>query len=374
MHPLTLKTFTLALILFIGTLLTLHYWFLSDNFDFDKDDSIHTKSVTPTTSSSSSAYWMMQPHSMNHGINYLLETDTFLATLSSCIQDDKCHIQYLHTEKTGGTTIEKSIFRSIFPNNKIHGCCGEKNMKQFRNNSYDACMKPFNSHQVMGKDFQEIVQTCLQIYHQHNHTKNDNYKVKDHGNDDRGIHKKNSTNTTSGWVEDNTLHRMVILATFRDPIQRTLSAIHQICNKVFDKRSPRTQQACSQCSYEKDTEFWDNHTTHTNQLYDSLYKDVILWQEEKNKHVNPTDNGAGVGVGIVDLKLLTLDNVDITPCFTKLVDWLSPPYSIRLREIQDKHQVKNPELLQRCDFGFHSVMMKHLAPSIAIYRNLTLGH
>jgi hypothetical protein len=67
--------------------------------------------------------------------------------------------------------------------------------------------------------------------------------------------------------------------------------------------------------------------------------------------------------------------VDITPCFTKLVDWLSLPYSTRLREnLQDnENQVKNPELLQMCDFGFHSAMMKHLASSIAIYRNLTLG-
>jgi len=135
-------------------------------------------------------------------------------------------------------------------------------------------------------------------------------------------------------------------------------AIHRTCNKLFDKRSPRTQQACSQCSYEKDTEFWDNQMTHTNELYDSLYKNAILWQVEKNIHVNTNDDG----VGIVDLKLLTLDNVDITPCFTKHVDWLSPPYSIHLREeLKDKeNQVKNPELLQTCDFGFHSAMMNVL--------------
>ena len=377
MHPLTLKTFTLALILFIGTLLTLNYWFWLGHVDsfltkYDYDGGM-TSRCNSSGNSSRSSSWMMQPRSMNHGINYLLETDTFLATLSNCIQDDKCHIQYLHTWKTGGTTIEKSIFRSIFPNNKIQSCCREITMKEFRSNSYDACMKPFNSYQVMGKDFREIVQTCLQIYHEHSHTKNDNYMINDHGYDDRGIHTKKSTNTTSGWMEDNKLHRMVILATFRDPIQQSLSAIHQLCNNFFDFRSPAAQQACSQCSYEKDSKFWDKKTIHTNELYDSLYKDVILWQEEMNKYDNANDDG--VGVGKVDLKLLTLDSVDITPCFTKLVDWLSPPYSIRLREkIQDKeHQVKNPELLQTCDFGFHSVIIKHLAPSIAIYRNLTLG-
>jgi len=324
---------------------------------------IRNQSPPTITSSSSSPFWMMQPRSMKHGINYLLETDTFLATLSNCIQDDKCHIQYLHTWKTGGTTIEKSLFASIFPNNEVHSCCREKTLKQFRNDSHYACMKPFNSYQVMGKDFREIVQTCLQIYHENNHhTKNDNYKDKDHGNDDHGIiHKKNSTNTTNGWMEDNTVHRMVILATFRDPIQQSLSAIHQMCNKFFHRRSPMAQQACRQCSYEKDTEFWENNTIGFNEVYDSLYKDVILWQVENNVHVNANDNG--VGVGIVDLKLLTLGNVDITPCFTKLVDWLSPPYSTRLREnLQDnENQVKNPELLQMCDFGFHSAMMKHLS-------------
>ena len=63
------------------------------------------------------------------------------------------------------------------------------------------------------------------------------------------------------------------------------------------------------------------------------------------------------------VELLTIDSMDITPCFTKLADWLPPPYSTRLEEWWQKNEVRNPELLERCDFGYHSVIMKNLAPA-----------
>lgn len=74
-------------------------------------------------------------------------------------------------------------------------------------------------YELKGDQFEEVVATCRKLYQQQG-------------------------------------HRAVVLVTVRDPVQRTVSWIHQQCNKNYG-RMGEFQRVCERCEYCEDKEEWD---------------------------------------------------------------------------------------------------------------------
>jgi len=238
-------------------------------------------------------------------INFRLQPTRFVQEMTSCFTDDDCHIYYYHFGKSGGTGFEERA-ETMFPP-RLDSCCNSRLMKRFRASPQTYCDAKFSSYQVSSRDFLErIVPTCM------------------------------SNNKTRG----------LILVSFREPLTRTLSYIHQMCNKNFKTRTPEGQQACRTCSYEKDKEFWNNLVQYASGQYQELYEVVAT--------------------KIPNTQVLTVDLVDLSELYRDL--WKATNHTAFTMKIN-----ANPEQTSRCNFGFKSEMFRGLRPASEIYRNMTLG-
>ena len=238
-------------------------------------------------------------------INFRLQANNLVNVLTDCFDDADCRIYYLHFGKSGGTDLEERMFK-VFPP-YMDSYCGGSMMKCFHERSTKYCNAKFSSYQAESPFFlKTIVPSCM-------------------------------TQTGS---------KAVVLVSFREPIQRGLSYIHQMCNKSFRRRNKSTRQACSRCSYEQDTDFWDGTVTHFNNEYKEL-QEVIT-------------------ANIDNTSVLSVDSVDLTPLYERLFAATNHTAFKRFRKA-------NREETKRCDFGVTSEMLRRLAPSSEIYRNLTMG-
>ena len=260
----------------------------------------------------------------SHVVNYKLESSKFIQIMSDCITDEYCHIHYLHTTKTGGTTVE-SHFSNLFGLNII-SCCGEYITRGFQiHRRKMKCSKEIIAVQFNASDFMNIpIKTCLDVY----------------------ANQSASSNATRK-------HHIVALATFREPIAKTLSQIHQKCNKNLIIRTEDHKAMCERCDYDQDQSEWNRlYVDETNSEYTSIYNDLIL------------------GTAGLAIPVLTIDSLDISSFFQWLKTSLPSEYASKL---EDSAKIKNGEISGRCNFGFRSAMMKNLQPSLEVYRNLTSG-
>lgn len=241
----------------------------------------------------------------SHSINFRLESGRFVNELTDCFDDDDCRLYYLHFGKSGGSGLENRMFKVFPPYQDSY--CGGRMMERFHERTSEFCNAKFSSYQVSSPDFlNTVVPTCMQ----------------------------------------ETGSRAVVLVSFREPIQRSLSYIHQMCNKYLRYRNRVTRQACSRCSYEKDVKFWDDQVIHFNQEYKELL-DVTTAK-------------------IPNASVLSVDSVDLTSLYDKL-------FAATNHEAFQLPKRTNAEATTRCNFGFKSEMFRALAPSSEVYRNLTLG-
>ena len=263
-------------------------------------------------------------------INFYRDPDAFVSAFASCASNQGCRIYYHHVGKTGGTTVETRMF-DLFPPGFKHGtssCCGDKAMDRFRERTDDYCDAKFTSYQVEGGHFRDIVSECM----------SDRSEGEDSG-------------AGGGRIDGRPPERRsaIALTSFREPIQRTLSSIHQTCNKNKSRRREETRAACERCSYdiEEDRAVWDGLIKRTNLLYEgiALVSRMVI---------------GGVQV-------LTIDTVDVDNFFTRLRSALSPRWEV------STSGVRNTESLSLCNFGMTSDIFRALTPSETIYRNLTLG-
>jgi hypothetical protein len=236
----------------------------------------------------------------------------FSEEIISCFRDNDCRIYYLHSKKTGGKDVEGRMF-SLFPPHLQSYARGDNLKPLFLSNVQKYCAAKFTSYETDANTFLEtVVPTCMGI----------------------------NTNRTSK-------SRGVILSTFREPIQRTLSYIHQTCNKNFDWRNRETRAACNGCSYDLHRDYWEGWENITNEDYKGL---------------------RSVGMSrISNTMVLTMDTNDLKVFYdmTNLVG--NHTFFKRLSQRQ------NQEKLGRCNFGMKSEMIRGLRFSSEVYRNLTLG-
>lgn len=110
-------------------------------------------------------------------------------------------------------------------------------MNRFERNTPRYCNLRLGVYEVIGSQFQEVVETCHAYY-------------------------KNETKTK---------HRAIALVTVREPVQRIVSGIHQRCNKGNRaKLTPEWPRICRRCSYYNDTEYWDELVEKNNLIYEEL--------------------------------------------------------------------------------------------------------
>jgi hypothetical protein len=157
-------------------------------------------------------------------------------------------------------------------------------------------------------------------------------------------------------------HRYIGLISVREPIERSVSAIHQKCNVHSGKLLPKTHDICERCSYDNDTDkaFYDKIVNETNGVFTGM-----------KEHLLSDPN--------VDIPLYIIDNEQIDDFFWKLEDLLN----LNLRAHKDYHfngtfhfpdgksNVEKSDKL--CDFGMPSVLMRHHRTSLDIYHWLWSG-
>jgi len=69
--------------------------------------------------------------------------------------------------------------------------------------------------------------------------------------------------------------RAILLVTVREPIARTISFIHQICNKHLEIRDNITLKACRTCSYSSNKEFWDTQFLEREAMFSESIQKVV---------------------------------------------------------------------------------------------------
>ena len=298
-------------------------------------------------------------------IQYHWHPEEFIGVLTDCIFDEGCGILYHHVQKSGGSTVESVFFGFLPPDVTGTGLKPtavtrtsdfvNNHKRTFWNHTDAFCGRSkFSSYQVPpdGREFKAVAERCLDAT-------------------DR--------------------NRFVILSSYREPISRVLSQIHQICNKNFASRPERTREACNRCVYHDpvvddtgrgDNEVWDTYANKTLDLFDEL----LYMRDHLKEDLTGGRRHRGQSV-----EVLMMDTSDLGRFFTDLDEALvrhqqPPPQSQQTKKSaaggggDDAEMLrlpvlnsKNEEKRSRCSFGLRSGIIKMLKPAVKAYRNLTLS-
>jgi len=254
----------------------------------------------------------------------------FVDAFVDCIRDENCHIFYHHVQKTGGSYVAARLYPIL--NGKSYDgsqwCCHEGFMSRFQQNIPKFCSLKLGIYEVHGSQFEQVVATCMDHHHQQ-----------------KALSDNNTTNDSR--CSSSSIHQMPVrflaLASIREPIQRTLSMIHQVCNKNFNGLPSEEKAICKRCSYSGDDKvYWDDHCLKTNQAY------------------------ANLTYRIPSADLLIIDSMFLDKFFAMVEAALE-------QKIPMKDVRVNVESTNICSFSLISSMLRLLAPSHSIYKNLSIG-
>ena len=180
-------------------------------------------------------------HTSGRAISYYKYPRLFVDKVVNCYKDDKCRIFYHHVQKTGGTFL-CDLLSPYFNNGENYDasiwCCFGGFMDKFRKNPASYCNRGnfnFLPFEVFGDQMKEVINTCLGL---------------------------GQTNLT----------RIVGISSYRQPLQRFVSNIHQFCNMGGCKKNNNTacERACSNCHFVEegeDNNFWMEWIEHNNRVY-----------------------------------------------------------------------------------------------------------
>ena len=269
---------------------------------------------------------------------YPQDPDVVVETILKCWDQpsNRCHLMYHHLPKTGGTYIASKLnpmFENASRYRSGEWCCHDVLMDKFYNNTHDYCyQKRIGIYEVWGDEYYEVLEACRTLYPQ---------------------------------------ELYVGLISLREPIQRTLSLIHQQCNSGYHKKNSLYQEYCRNCTYTDDTtsaaRFWDStFVQNTNRQYLSTL-DFIRQQQQRNDRDSAADHEATRSSSTTTIPLLYVDSSMINDFFTRL------SHGMRLRNsslLDDAREIVNVENRSICDFGIKSSMIKKLQPSIDAYATI----
>jgi hypothetical protein len=297
---------------------------------------------------------------------YHLQSTKFVNEILDCLQDIDCTIQFLHHGKTGGSDIEKKFYqltskadsavRAHIPGrycgNKSFPGGGECVAEYFRKHIKNYCESKFFSLETNTHFFlNQVVPTCMQHRQQQ-------YQF---------------LNITT------TKPRSVLLSSYREPIERLISHIHQLCNKNMHARDNETQQMCARCSYSNDDIiFWNRYANASNSLYDNMLHFA---------RSSLSSSSFASSAELENIKVLMIDTSDLTSLYNQMNTMAKERMSKNMFLDGNRgHQrwvvgplvkgigrTTNKERVQICDFGIHSALIRQIRYSSEVYRNLTLG-
>jgi len=207
-----------------------------------------------------------------------------------------------------GGTTLQRSFRKLFHQPAVKACCNDEVMGRFFENPDFYCRLKFSSYEVFGDQFRSVVETCMKL------------------------------------LPDS---RAIIFFTYREPIARLISNINHLCNKQLWKRKEALLRFCRRCVYAPDTEVFLNH---------------FIEREHNGKYMyihNLTE------MDVRNVEVIFMDTMDINRCFEKLKLDLQPDFNLTLL-------YNNIEKNTKCDFSVTSAIVRELAPSTMIYRNIAL--
>jgi len=246
--------------------------------------------------------------------NFFIDSNVFIEKISNCLHNNsKCHVFYQHIGKTAGTTIQDNMFRvfPFLPNQAKHdSCCNLRMVERFQRNKELFCKADFTSYEVTGSAFRNIVSECMEL---------------------------------------NPEEEAVILISFRSPEHRTLSYIHQYCNKNLERRPPKMIKACKNCN---------------KKMYEKLFYRFAHTTNKDYKEISDTLVSSIPGVK----DILMVESIDVD----NLINMLGKVHENWKFPKAKKKQ--NTALFSHCDFSLNSRMFDLLAPSRIIYRNLVLNN
>jgi hypothetical protein len=303
----------------------------------------------------------------SHTTIYHLQSTEFVNEVLDCLQDADCTIQFLHYGKTGGSDIEKKFYqltdkddstvRAHIPgrycsNKSFHE--GECVVDYFRKHIKNYCNSKFfsletNTHMFLN----QVVPTCMQYRQQ----------------------QYQSHNITT------TKPRSILLSSYREPIERLISRIHQLCNKNLHTRDKETQQMCTRCSYSNDDIiYWNKYANASNNLYDGMLHFA-------RSSLSSSSSSFASSAERENIKVLMIDTKDITSLYNQMntmakermmknmiLDGNSGHQQVVVEPlVKGIGRTANKERVQICDFGIHSALIRQISYSSEVYRNLTMG-
>ena len=328
----------------------------------------------------------------------------FIEVLVECIRDEHCQIFFHHVQKAAGTYIGSRLFpwlNNNFPNAMLQEfheecsrrripvppkaalefqpgtwCCYERIMRFARRAPHLFCRYKFSSWEISARQMAEVVDICffrdpsLQTFQTLEPSRN----------------KAKPIYTSFNYK------RAVVLATFRDPVERFTSMVHQLCNegKDFSKftgmqiltgnwnslqfvKSPKSlkeiEEACHRCDYNakgtslhpvyaNDSVIWDHVVRDSNHILRGV-SELVSSINFKNRLSQQRDKRA---------QILVLDALNVTHLFDHIQKHF-PDHNIPQGQLNGKRPYHN------CQFPTETfpLLTKGLEPGQILYKNLTLG-
>jgi hypothetical protein len=267
---------------------------------------------------------------------YYHSPETFLRKFTECLfEGDYCHVLYWHVQKTGGSFLASRLYPVYNLGewyNSREWCCNGKFMKnEFWPNVTKFCSKKLGVYEVRPEEYLEVVQACQDFRENH----------------------FNASETKR--------HRYIGLTSVREPIQRSLSAIHQRCNVHSSKLDQKTREICERCSYEEvaDKPFYEKVVNETNGVFSGMKEHIL------------SDPG-------IDIPMYIIDNEQIDEFFSKVEDIVNLRAKKAERHFNGtfhfpagKSNSEKPDKL--CDFGMPSGLMRQHRVSLDVYHWLWSG-
>ena len=207
-------------------------------------------------------------------------------------------------------------------------------MKKFWQNAPSYCSKKLGVYEVRTNEYQQIVLACQ--------------KFRD---------------SNSSALTTPKRHRYIGLITIREPIERSLSAIHQRCNVHSSDLDNETQGVCERCNYNEkgDQLFFEKIVKDTNDAYTGL-KEFIL--------SSPSS---------IDIPFYVLDMEHLSEFVGKLQDTIDKRVRNKFVD-QDNRTFHFPKgksnaeaAMKLCDFGMPSALMKQHHEALETYHGVWSG-
>jgi hypothetical protein len=288
-------------------------------------------------------------------LTYFRQPERFVKIISDCVNDDLCHIFFLHVPKTGGSTIEYQFYE-LFPPEQLSdpnimyksgSCCHNTMMRRFEADKAAHCYAKFSAYTVSVQQFLGVLDECRDMLNEEQH------------------HLLNKP------------HRLIGLFSIREPHSRTISMVHEVCNFHYGRWALIKSKLCR--------EFGD-HPEDMGPICSGIFSDLDLVKEaceacDCAQHPSywnifleeisiKYSNLLGLShTKLQQTEIMSLNLNDLDSFFGNLNASLPEKFH---EKFQPNTRI-NTETTTHCNFGMTSETFRRLENTSKVYLKLTLG-